>query len=387
MKSELPGASGRPIGHTRLLAAFILAIYGVLAVMYSIVLPPWEAPDEPEHLSYIRYLATQRKLPDVSLAAFEVGGDEGGQAPLYYALGALVVSGIDVGNLDLLRLNPYRTWKNHPAERAMFEHGQDETFPWQRAVLALHLVRLLSVAFGIGTAACVYSVTRLAFPSEPRLPLLALALLGLNPGFVAATAVANNDAAVALTSAIALLLVARTLVGVRSGANGWAIGMALGLALLSKANAMLVAPFALAPAFSQASGRRSGVAYATKAIVAASVVSGWWYAWNWWKFGTPLRKEPEFMFAAPTRWVIGFSPDHLWRTVRSVFKPTGDSRAGPGHSWTPRPTQFGHGLSSGNRWRRPGLASRGMVATTTGDHLHSSSSCYRRNCVPSSRQG
>ncbi len=41
----------------------ILLVYFVLASLYAIYTPAWQAPDEPAHYNYVRYLAENGHFP------------------------------------------------------------------------------------------------------------------------------------------------------------------------------------------------------------------------------------------------------------------------------------------------------------------------------------
>ena len=43
----------------------ILATYLVAGTLYATLTPPWQAPDEPAHYNYIRYLTTQSGFPEL----------------------------------------------------------------------------------------------------------------------------------------------------------------------------------------------------------------------------------------------------------------------------------------------------------------------------------
>ena len=46
---------------TRWLLPAILSVYAVLATMYAVYTPPWQAPDEPAHYNYVRFLSEQAR--------------------------------------------------------------------------------------------------------------------------------------------------------------------------------------------------------------------------------------------------------------------------------------------------------------------------------------
>ncbi|HLU09098.1 MAG TPA: hypothetical protein VK003_05480, partial [Oceanobacillus sp.] len=75
--------------HRRLLYA-VLAAYVVLASVYSIVTPIFEASDELWHYPMVKHLAdTGLQLPVQDPAVPTLWRQEGGQPPLYYMLAAV----------------------------------------------------------------------------------------------------------------------------------------------------------------------------------------------------------------------------------------------------------------------------------------------------------
>ena len=85
----------------------ILLIFLVLATVYNLSLPLFEAPDEADHFRFINWLADGRGLPDLDGDLSEVG-HEAVQPPLYYAILAPIVAAIDTGDPeDIAPLNPY----------------------------------------------------------------------------------------------------------------------------------------------------------------------------------------------------------------------------------------------------------------------------------------
>jgi hypothetical protein len=210
----------------------ILLVYLVLATLYAVNLPAWQAPDEPAHFNYIHELATtgqvpvlrmgdydqayiqtltgRRFPPELSIAPLRY---EAHQPPLYYLLGAGVFR---LTGGDLLPL------------------------------------RLLSVALGALFIVLTYAIVRMVFPGRPALALGAAAFTAFLPMHVAQAASVNNDALAEVLLAAILLASIRyvklALLGPRSP-NGWdalAIGLLLGLALITKVSAYVAVPIALA---------------------------------------------------------------------------------------------------------------------------------------------
>jgi len=88
--------------------AVILVAYLALSLIYNVVVPIFEAPDEPQHFMFVKHLADGKGLPVQGEAANSAWAQEGSQPPLYYLAGALLISGIDTNDVDtLLWVNPH----------------------------------------------------------------------------------------------------------------------------------------------------------------------------------------------------------------------------------------------------------------------------------------
>lgn len=130
-------------------------LFFLLGSLYSFVIPIFEASDELWHFTYAVHIARTGRLPELTPGADLTWWREGHQTPLYYALAAfpIIVAGTE-GLEELYRLNPHTTVGNPlaPGNKNIILHDTEaEAFPWRGAILAIHLVRLLSVLLGTGT--------------------------------------------------------------------------------------------------------------------------------------------------------------------------------------------------------------------------------------------
>ncbi|HEX9076146.1 MAG TPA: hypothetical protein VF932_10225, partial [Anaerolineae bacterium] len=66
----------------------LLFIFVLLATIYSVATPIFEAGDEIWHFPFVQHLATGLSLPVQDPAVKTLWEQEGGQPPLYYVLGA-----------------------------------------------------------------------------------------------------------------------------------------------------------------------------------------------------------------------------------------------------------------------------------------------------------
>jgi hypothetical protein len=130
----------------------------------------------------------------------------------------------------------------------MYLHGPEEAFPWRGAALAAHITRFVNIAFGAATVALTAAVMFTIFPRRRALGFAAAGLVAFNPMFLYLSGAINNDVAAAAAGAaitwICVLIVRRGLI------NRYvvALGIAYGLALLTKLNLaffLIVAELAL----------------------------------------------------------------------------------------------------------------------------------------------
>ncbi len=205
----------------RLLLALIIAAYALLGALYALRTPAWQAPDEPAHYNYVRYVAETGHLPvlragdydgayleEIKARRFppEMSIDslryEAHQPPLYYLLAAGV----------------YRLAKALGAP-------------------LLLTLRLFSVLLGALGLLAGYRALHTLFPGDALVPLGAVALAAALPQHVAMTAAVNNDV-------FAELLVALTIGrALAISQQGWTarraagLGLLMGLAFLTKMQA------------------------------------------------------------------------------------------------------------------------------------------------------
>jgi hypothetical protein len=275
--------------------AAILAVFCLLGVAYSVSVPLFEAPDEIWHFSFVNFLATEHRLPIQPTEYKDVWLRESGQPPVYHALAAMLAVPLDTSDFPAFvrfnELHPAISPGSPSTAANLFIHTPHEAFPYSHAVLAAHLARLLSVAFGAGTVAGAFLVAREVLPSRPGVALASAAVAAFNPQFVFISSVVNNDSAAAFLCTIALWL------AIRSTRLGFtrnrliALGVVVGIALLSKVSALaLLGPAGLALLLAWLRDRSWRALLAGGAAVAglAALVAGWWYARNWVLYGDPL---------------------------------------------------------------------------------------------------
>jgi hypothetical protein len=299
----------------------ILALYLLLALATSAIVPLGESPDELDHFLYVQHLARERAFPVMSPVFEENETMEANQPPLYYLLG--VLAGGWLGRDQPLDFPLNACFSYDPADpgrQTFYRHDPAEQFPWRGPYLAFHLVRALSVVMGAGTVLLAYALGRQLAPHNVHVATLAAALLAFNPQFIFITASANNDNLTTLLGA-AIVLAAihvaqrRLILDFRFWIFDLGfIGLALliGLGALTKFGLLALWPLAflavLWPALPHWQQGQWRVPWFGLLLVTALpvLVAGWWYMRAYYLYGDPLAWDVHL--AAKGAYVLRTTP-------------------------------------------------------------------------------
>jgi 4-amino-4-deoxy-L-arabinose transferase-like glycosyltransferase len=276
------------------LSVFILILaYLVLATAYNVVVGVGEVPDELPHMEHVRHIITYHALPLQMPDPSHHVGNQAHQPPAYYALGALLTGWIAPGNYQLV-LNPaFDIVPNRLGGRQRFYHTQAEAFPYRGLVLAYHVLRAFSTALGAITIWAIFRAAQVIAPQRPTIAVLAAGLAAFNPQFIFLTASVNNDNLGMAAASLMLLtgLMAWQQPSLRLTA---VMGFLIGLAALSKYNALAVAPgavLALMAPYLRRRRWREVAGHIALVIGLAAIISGWWFLQNWQLYGDPLAQQ------------------------------------------------------------------------------------------------
>jgi hypothetical protein len=193
-----------------LYATFILLAFLGLAVVYSLATPPLEAGDESRHYAVVKYMADTGRLPVQTPGEAQIHwSHEGNQPPLYYALAAALTFWIDTGSWDdVFWYNPHTSIGNplRADNKNITIHPPTELWPWRGHVLAVHLIRFLSIGMAVVTLVSAYAIALALFQSNRGLAAGAMAITAFNPMFIFISSAINNDNAVIMFTTLALWL-------------------------------------------------------------------------------------------------------------------------------------------------------------------------------------
>lgn len=286
-------------GENRLIAA-VMVIFALLAGTYSIVTPLFEMSDELWHYPMVKTLADGDGLPIQDPANPGPWRQEGSQPPLYYYAGAALTFWIDTSDLDeVLRPNPHVDNGVITADGninlIVHNYAREADWPWRGTVLAVHIVRFMSVAMSTAALYFTYLIGREVFPSKKWLAVAGAAAVGFTPMFTFISGAVNNDNLAVLLSAIGLYLMLRIIRAANEEQPtlrlAVILGITLGLSALTKAS--ILGQFGLAGltmAYAAFKRKRWQTFFIEGPIIIAIavVIGGWWYWRNFQLYGDPF---------------------------------------------------------------------------------------------------
>lgn len=240
------------------LLALIIGLFILLGITYALVTPAFEASDELWHYPMVQHLAGGNPLPVQVFDPAQAGpwNQEASQPPLYYYLGAALTFWIDQSDMSRVRwLNP------HVDNGVITPDGNNNLAihdpaanPWQGALLAVRIVRLVSVLLGALTVYLTYRIAGETAPGRADIALGAAALNAFLPMFLFISGAVNNDNLAIPLASLAILLMIRVVT--RRVADyfpvkwwEWAVlGIVIGLAVLTKEGTLGLIPLAFGTA-------------------------------------------------------------------------------------------------------------------------------------------
>jgi 4-amino-4-deoxy-L-arabinose transferase-like glycosyltransferase len=203
----------------------LLVCYLLLAAGFALRVPAWLAPDEPAHYNYAAAIAHEGCCPVIAPGDWD-------QA----YLAALTARDFAPDLLDRL---PEVRYENHQPPLYYLFAGAVYALS-DEALIAL---RLLSVVFGAGTVVLTFAVARHMLPDRPAVWLASAAFVAFVPQHLHILGSVNNDSLAGLVIALTLwrLLVWLTTDTPPVTASPWALGVLVGVGLLTKLSAIFLA--------------------------------------------------------------------------------------------------------------------------------------------------
>jgi len=197
----------------------IFCLYFLLAVGYSLLMPLWEAPDEPAHFHLAWYLARKDRY------ATEEKNYEAAQPRAYYYFASVIVRALD-------KIDPRFSDYLHPHEYKYNIRIPERRFDWNaknyRFLLGVYMLRWVNILFGALALWLNWKTFHLIAPGRSWMRIAALALMALTPQYLHIMSSVNNDALGTVAGALLFYLAIRAL---KEPAN-WQALLAIILAII-----------------------------------------------------------------------------------------------------------------------------------------------------------
>jgi 4-amino-4-deoxy-L-arabinose transferase-like glycosyltransferase len=282
-----------PLTATRvevLLLSLIVVVYLLVGGLFAIQTPDWQTPDEPAHYNYIRQVVEDGCCPVIEMGDWD--------SAYLDELKAARFAPELLGDLELIQYEDHQP----PLYYLLLSPVYASTGG------SLTALRLASVVIGLVIVLCAYATGKALLPDRPQIALGAAAFVAFQPQHVAILASVNNDAlGWSLVAVILWLSVAyvKRAVWVRP----WMLGLLVGIALVTKSTAYLMAGIAFLAVIlrwwtNPAAERPSGAALAR--ALALYLVPALALGLIWWLRNFAVYGFPDFLgLAAHDAVVVG----------------------------------------------------------------------------------
>lgn len=200
----------------------VLLVYFVVAGLFAVLTPAWQAPDEPAHYNYIAQVARDGCCPKIEPADW------------------------DSAYLEQLKSSHFAPETLGNLLNVQYEDHQPPLYYLLQAPVfsltggSLVALRLFSVLMGAGIVLCTFATSIVLMPDRPQVALGAAALLAFLPQHVAVVASVNNDSLSNLIIAMTLLACVLYMKG--QDVRPWQFGLLVGLGMLTKVSTLILVP-------------------------------------------------------------------------------------------------------------------------------------------------
>jgi uncharacterized membrane protein len=273
----------------RRVLAGICALYLLLVVPTSLMIPAYEANDEPEHVRYVERIVRHADLPTITLA----NGYESHQPPLYYLVASVWQRLLRIEAFEPQPINaaPLAVVPGRPRRALMFSHDYNDE--QRRHAINVHVLRVFSMLLGLATVLLTYAAAKLVSDRQD-FAAAAAAFVAFLPKFEVVSATFTNDA-LAITLSSLLLLLALVMLRPASSlaavVGAFGLGVVAGAALITKLNTAPVLAAAALTLVLAARPLREKLAHLGLLAAGFLLVTGWWFWRNNDLYGEYLARE------------------------------------------------------------------------------------------------
>ncbi len=272
----------------------ILVLAFAHGLFFVVAIPPWDLYDEGTHLAYALVLRDERRIPHleemtrVDIVDSEIATDRWSK----FRIGEPDTSSLEAMGLGGRLYQGYQP----PLYYVMIIPA---TYLGGDVLGAMYAARMLGPFLLVILTGITWILARLWFPSSGDLaPVIAAGIVALTPAAAEAAGRVNNDllAATLIAGGIAAatLLVQRPTLRRAAGFSALAAG-----AILVKSHGMLLLVIAAAVAALLWRRGQLTAPVAAMTLLPGTVVTGFWTAWTWRRYGVLSGPEAFLDFAQP----------------------------------------------------------------------------------------
>jgi 4-amino-4-deoxy-L-arabinose transferase-like glycosyltransferase len=208
----------------------------------------------------------------------------------------------------------------------MLHFGQD-LFPWKGTVLAIHVLRFMTISLGAVAVYAIYRAAMVFFQGHGWAPLGVAAVIGLNPSFIFMSSTVHHDTLQAAIFALAIWWALRFLDDQETRPSAWLGGILVGAALLTKLSGLVLAPamvFVIVLRAWQRKHWQDLPHQSGQLVLVAMLVASWWYLRNLLLYGDPFGWEmflsihSHMVRSGPYTWYL-FTEEFLGQIQRTFW--------------------------------------------------------------------
>ena len=311
------------------LSTLVLTIFLFASLSHWLVTPIYEIYDEGAHVGYIYHLRTHHGLPIYNPKIpweRQPFGQEAAQPPLYYVIEAIISYPFSMKDFShTFLINPHakagipKARDNH---NVFLHDPRYEAFPWHGTTLAVHVMRLFSIAMALLTLLLIYRLAIL-FTGDETISLISMSVVAFNPAFTHIAAGVNNDWLVIPICTYAVLLMSRRIIQPKKmpslRSTIW-IAIVVSAGILSKPTGLLLLPLALVmltwETITHRIRRRDFLVHVSVVLITVIAASGWWFVRNYVLYGDPMATVVHI-------WRWGKIPErNLWQVLSHEMQGT-----------------------------------------------------------------
>lgn len=287
------------LNRPEVLKTIILVYFIVFSLIYVIIIPPFETPDENLHLQYINYVSKFGRLPNqyegMRDSSLFVG--QGHQHPLYYIFMGSVVNLLS-GDRKVdaePRFNKNHIWGGGTEGAVPVFSHLDNDFKSNSDKNIFYLLRVFSVLFSLINLFFVYKIV-LTVLQNPKLACLSVFLAASLPQFQFLSCSVTNDNMTAMFASISVYYLIMVFRNPEKTKNFILSGLFFGLGLLAKKTLIfLILSFVIVIAYSlfQKKGYKNLKRNIIFVFVILFVLTGWYFIRNYLLYGGFLASQME----------------------------------------------------------------------------------------------